>query len=82
LNRKSRSGPQQLLADEAALHRARIWHQKAQECRLVGEQMMFRDTRATYFRLADDYENMARREEERAAVATRRRQVSHGSGQA
>lgn len=72
--------PQPLLADEAALHRARIWRQKAEECRVVGEQMMFHDTRAVYFRLAADYEIMARREEERVAVATKRRQAGHNSG--
>lgn len=61
-------------AGQAALHRVRMWRQKAEECRIAGEQMMFRDTRAIYFRLADDYEIMARREEERLAIATKRRQ--------
>lgn len=58
------------LDDEAALHRARVWRQKAQECRAVAEHMMFRETRATDHRLADDYDSMARREEERLAGAS------------
>jgi len=38
----------------------------AEECRMIAERMLFRDTRATYRRLADEYDTMARREEQRA----------------
>lgn len=50
----------------AALHRTRVWRQMAEECRMIAERMLFRDTRATYRRLADEYDTMARREEQRA----------------
>jgi hypothetical protein len=59
--------PRQALDRDLALHRAGIWRQKAEECRAIAENMMFRDTRATYRRLASGYDTMAQHEEERAA---------------
>lgn len=51
----------------AAIDRIRFLRQKAEECRAVAGQFMFPDTRAIYYRLADTYDAVATREEERLA---------------
>jgi len=43
------------------------WRERAQEARAMAQQMTDRDAEATMLGIADDYEKLARRAEDRAA---------------
>ncbi|HWI28563.1 MAG TPA: hypothetical protein VN668_16435 [Stellaceae bacterium] len=63
----------QRVAQSGDLTRAQRWRQRAEECRAVGDQLCSPAAQAAYRQMAESYEVLAAREEERALSAVRRK---------